>query len=210
MSNLLKKRFRYTYFKATFLIVAINVLMYLLSNLYGHFHELFSMNPVLVIRYKYFWQPFTCMFMHANWNHLFFNMIGLLIFGINIEKSMGSKEFVMFYLLCGFLANILSLVVYLITNQYFVFLLGASGAVYAVLLAFATIFPRVRIFVFGIIPVPAPVLIILYTIIELFSSFSTRSNVAHFTHLFGFLTSYLYFVIRVGVNPIKIWKNSLK
>jgi membrane associated rhomboid family serine protease len=64
--------------------------------------------------------------------------------------------------------------------------------------------------VWGIIPIPAPILVLIYTIIELGSQFFTVSNVAHFTHLFGFLTAWLYFVIRMGIHPIKIWKNAYK
>lgn len=86
--------------------------------------------------------------------------------------------------------------------------MGASGAIYAMLLAYAVIFPRSRIFIWGILPVPAPVLVIAYAVIELGSQIiGVSSNVAHMTHLAGFAFSWLYFVVRMGINPYKVWKN---
>lgn len=97
------------------------------------------------------------------------------------------------------------------TGYYGVFLLGASGAVYAVLFAYAVFFPRSVIFIWGIVPVPAPVLVFIYALIELGSQFfGSGSNVAHMTHLFGFLAAWFYFVLRMGIHPIKIWKDTYK
>ena len=211
MTNLLRKKFRYRYFNATLILILINVVMFILSLMMPKLKYLLSMNPVLVIRYKWVWQFVTCMFMHANIQHIFFNMRGLLMFGIQVEKSLGSKEFLLLYFVCGTLANVFSFVVYMLSGQYNVFLLGASGALYSVLFAFAVIFPTVRVFIFGILPVPGPVLILLYTVIELGSQlFGLSGGVAHMTHLFGFAAAWAYFVIRIGVNPIKIWKNALR
>lgn len=209
--NILRKRFRYSFFNATLIIVLINVLMFLLSSVAPRLKTYCSMSPQLVIRFKWYWQFVTCMFMHANFQHLFFNMLGLLIFGIQVEKSLGSKEFLLLYLLCGTLANVFSFGIYVLTGQYHIFLLGASGAVYSILFAFAVIFPTVRIFIFGIFPVPGPVLILLYTVVELGNQlFGLSGGVAHMTHLFGFVAAWAYFVIRIGVNPIKVWKNTLR
>ena len=85
--------------------------------------------------------------------------------------------------------------------------MGASGAIYSVLFFFFFFFPRSIIFIWGLIPVPAPVLVLIYALIEIGSQFLGSSNVAHMTHLFGFLAAWLYFVIRMGIHPIKIWKD---
>ena len=85
-------------------------------------------------------------------------------------------------------------------------LLGASGAVYAVLLAFATYYPDSRIFVMGIIPIRAPILVLIFTAIALFNQiFSVRTGVAHLTHLAGFIFAFLYFLARLGINPIRVF-----
>jgi len=152
----------------------------------------------------YVWQVFTYMFAHANLSHLFFNMLGLLFFGIHVEKQMGSSEFLLFYLLTGLLAGIFSFVAYASMGAWTIPLVGASGAIYAVLLAFATINPGASIYVFGILPVRAPILVIAYTVIELGSQvLSAQDGVAHLTHLAGFGFAYLYFLVRYGVNPGK-------
>lgn len=135
-------------------------------------------------------------------------MLGLLVFGLQLEKAIGSKEFLLFYILCGALSGLFSFVVYTFTGQFKVRLLGASGAIYAVLFAYAVFFPRSIIMIWGIIPVPAPILILIYAIIEFVSNFYGTSNVSHLTHLFGFLAAWLYFVIRMGIHPVKIWKDT--
>jgi membrane associated rhomboid family serine protease len=164
------------------------------------------MNPILVTQNGFIWQVFTYMFAHANFTHLLFNMLGLFFFGTQLERTLGSWEFLLFYLLTGLLAGLFSLVVYLLSGATSVFLLGASGAVYAILLAFAVYYPDARIFLFGIFPIRSPVLVMGYTAIELFSQLSNRGgNVAHLTHLAGFGFAYLYLLIRLNRNPYKIW-----
>lgn len=221
MRNPLRRPFRYNFCNATLIIAGVNVLFYLISvfcNLNNiiftfpkfkiSFDYLLSMTPELVFNYKMWWQPVTAMFMHANLEHLFFNMLGLIMFGMNVEKSIGSKEFTLYYFVCGTIANLFSLLIYWITGTNTT-LLGASGAVYSVLFAFAVIFPTVRVFIFGIIPVPGPVLILIYTIVEVVDQiFGIKGNVAHTTHLLGFGAAWAYFMIRMGVNPIKVWKNA--
>ena len=95
---------------------------------------------------------------------------------------------------------------YYFTGGYRIFLLGASGAVYAILFAYAVVFPRSIIYIWGLLPIPAPILVLIYTVIEIFSQVFSSSNVAHLTHLFGFLIAWIYFVVRMGIHPIKIWK----
>ena len=118
--------------------------------------------------------------------------------------------FLLYYFVTGIFSGLLSFFLYYLTGNYRVFLLGASGAVYAVLFAYAVCYPRSMIYLWGILPVPAPILVLIYALIEVFSGFFSTSNVAHFTHLFGFLVALLYFIIRMGVNPLKIWKDGYR
>ena len=175
------------------------------------FHYYGAMNPVLVEQYHMYWQFVTYMFVHQSLQHVFFNMLALLVFGMGLEKAIGSREFLLFYMITGALSGFFSFLVYRFTGQYTVFLLGASGAVYAVLFAYAVFFPRSVIFIWGLVPVPAPVLVFIYALIELGSQFfGGNSSVAHITHLFGFFAAWLYFVIRMGIHPIRIWKDTYK
>ena len=188
----------------TFVLIGINLAVFFLSNIDGRFLTYLAMNPALTIVEGNVWQPFTYMFTHSGISHLVFNMLGLFFFGTQVERQLGSWEFVLFYLSTGLLAGLFSLAIYWVTGNYFVFLLGASGAVFAVLLAFATFFPNAEIYIFGIIPVRASILVLGYTAIELLSQMSGRGgNIAHLTHLAGFGFAYLYFVMRIGINPYR-------
>jgi membrane associated rhomboid family serine protease len=160
-----------------------------------------SMIPATVLN-GWVWTFVTYMFMHGNFAHIFFNMFGLFIFGTHIERQMGSKEFLLYYLVTGALAGIFSFGVYYFTGQYVVALVGASGALYAVQLAFAVFFPNAIIHIWGIIPVRAPWMVLGFTALSLFFIITGRGgNVAHLTHLAGFIFGWLYFMFRFRINP---------
>ena len=200
--NLLSTRFRYTYFNASLYIIIANAIVFLLTSMDRSLISYLAMNPINVSHHHMYWQFVTYMFVHGNFNHLFFNMLGLYFFGIHVEQSVGSKEFILFYLVCGTLAGIFSYLVYVNTGYFRIFLLGASGSLFAVLLAYAVIFPDSTVFLFGIIPMSAPVLILGYTVLEIvYQLTGYNAGVAHLTHLGGFAFAYLYFVVRFKVNP---------
>jgi membrane associated rhomboid family serine protease len=199
-----RKPFRFTNGNATLVLIGINVLVYAITYVFRDMSVYLALIPGAVLQLGWVWQPITYMFVHANLQHLLFNMLGLFFFGTAVERSLGTKEFVLFYMLTGVLAGLFSLLAFSIGGALSVRLVGASGAVYAVLLAFAVINPRARIYIWGILPVPAPVLVAGYTAIELWSElFGVGGNVAHLTHLAGFAVAALYFPVRHGVNPIR-------
>lgn len=213
MQNILNKKFSYSFNYVTLIIVAVNVAAFILtgSGRNANFQYLFGLQPVLFTRAHYYWQLLTYMFMHGSWSHLLGNMIGLLFFGVYIEKQLGSKEFLLFYLLCGILCGAASLAIYLVADLHQILLVGASGAVYAVLLLFAVIFPRATVFIMGIVPAPAPLLVAIYAGIAVFEQvFGMNQGVAHMTHLSGFAAAWIYCLVRYGVNPIKVWKNAFR
>lgn len=213
MQNILHKKFSYSFNYVTLIIVAVNVVAFILtgSGRNANFQYLFGLQPILFVKAHYYWQLLTYMFMHGSWSHLLGNMIGLLFFGVYIEKQLGSKEFLLFYLLCGILCGAASLAIYLVADLHQILLVGASGAVYAVLLLFAVIFPRSTVFIMGIVPVPAPLLVAIYAGIAVFEQvFGMNQGVAHMTHLSGFAAAWIYCLVRYGVNPIKVWKNAFR
>ncbi|MBU0935118.1 MAG: rhomboid family intramembrane serine protease [Spirochaetes bacterium] len=202
--SILRREFRYTYFNATLILIAINAVVFAITNLFPRSFIYLSLIPAAVLEEGWVWQPFTYMFVHANIRHILFNMLGLFFFGTAVERKVGSKEFLLFYLLTGTLAGIFSFFSFWLSGNAMTPLVGASGAVYAVLFAFAVINPRARIYFWGIIPIPAPLLVLGFTLIELFSEiFGQGGNIAHLTHLAGFAFAALYFPVRHGVNPIK-------
>jgi len=159
-----------------------------------------AMIPIAVLQ-GWVWSFVTYMFMHGSFTHILFNMLGLFIFGVHVERQMGSREFLLYYLLTGALAGVFSFGVYLFTAPG-IPLVGASGALFAVELAYAVFFPDSIIYIWGILPLRAPVMVLGFTALELiFSITGQNSNVAHLTHLAGFGIGWLYFLIRFGVNP---------
>ena len=213
MSNILRKKFSYRFYNATLIIAAVNALAFVItgSGRNPNFQYLLGLQPILFLRGHYFWQLATYMFMHGSWSHLLSNMIGLIFFGIYVEKQVGSREFLLFYLVCGILCGAASLGIYAVAGYWQILLVGASGAVYAVLLLFAVIFPRSTVFILGLVPVPAPLLIAVYAGIAVFDQvFGMNQGVAHLTHLSGFAAAWLFCLVRYGVNPIKVWRNAFR
>ena len=219
--NILRKPFRYTFFNATLTLIFINIAVYLFSSMTKLNLNIFSLNILGFGFSHFFWQPVTYMFMHGSFQHLLFNMLGLFFFGLAVERYIGSKEFLLLYFLTGILSGLLTMALYFLTglreflagsfNPVYVYsIIGASGAIFGVLFSYAVLFPRSKIFIWGILPVPAPILVLMYAILELSSSFIGYGKVAHFTHLAGFLVAWLYFIVRVGINPIKVWKDVFK
>lgn len=151
----------------------------------------------------YPWQFITYMFMHGNFSHLFFNMFALWMFGYALENYWGSKRFLVYYLITGVGAaliqtGVLALEIRSMTaelppfaaqhyiNQ--IVTVGASGAVYGILLAFGMCFPNVPIFLYFFLPIKAKWFVIIYGVIELFAGIGgTADGVAHFAHLGGMI-----------------------
>jgi membrane associated rhomboid family serine protease len=207
--NLIKRPFRYRYDNVTLYLIAINILVFLAQQVFaGRYIDYYiAVFPPAILN-GWVWQFVTYMFAHGGISHLLFNMLALFIFGTQVERHLGSKEFLLYYLLTGVLAGVFSFLIYWFTGQFEVLLLGASGAIFAVQLAYAALFPNAVIYIWGILPLRAPVMVLTFTVIELVSSVTGfRSGVAHLTHLAGFGFGWLYFLFRFGINP---WKALLR
>ena len=169
-----------------------------------YFSEFFSMTPQYTIEYFFIWQPFTYMFLHSNSvMHVFFNMISLWFFGSELEYRWGSRSFLTYYLVCGLGAGLIYLfgviAVGLIQGVeptvYSIPVLGASGAVFGVFLAYGILFGDRVIYFFGIFPMKARIFIMIMGGIELVTLLNTGiggGKVANLAHLGGIITGYLY------------------
>jgi len=204
ITPLFQKRLPRTYFYGALGVIALNLLVYLVNEILPETRGLLAMNPVAVVGEGHWWQVFTYMYVHGDLSHIAFNMLGLFFFGTAVEEELGSWEFLTFYHVTGVLAGLASLGIYWITGQYGVWLLGASGAVFAVTLAFAAYRPHARVLVFFVIPLRARSMVILFAAFEVFSEvLDPYGGVAHLTHLAGFLFAFLYLLLRLRVNA---WK----
>ncbi len=144
------------------------------------------------------WQLVTHMFMHKDLFHLLFNMLGLWMFGNVIENVLGSRRFILFYLVSGVgAAACYCGVQSLMGPNMGVPMLGASGAIYGVLFAFGYLFPNTLIYAYFFIPLRAKYAVAIFAGIELFNGIRNNpaDNVAHFAHLGGMLFAYLLLLV---------------
>jgi membrane associated rhomboid family serine protease len=163
------------------LLIANVVMFFLQLALPGVSRALVLVPSELLVRP---WTLVTYMFLHSGLMHILFNMLALYFFGPRVEQRIGSERFFALYFISGITGGVLS---YFFTP--YAHILGASGAVYGLLLAYARFWPRDQIFIWGIIPVEVRWLVIIYTAISLVG---LGQGVAHFAHLGGFLGAFLY------------------
>lgn len=199
-------------------LLIVNVLVFLTQNLLpaglkGWFYETFALSfPVGI---KTLFQLVSYMFMHANFTHLFFNMFALWMFGRIVEYDLGSKRFLTYYLICGVgaaliqlgvnYAEISTLVAQGYTHLPRFTTVGASGAVFGLLLAYGMLHPNnVVMLMFPPIALKAKWFVVIYGALELMGGVaSSGSNVAHFAHLGGMLFGWL--LLRTWKKKNKIW-----
>jgi membrane associated rhomboid family serine protease len=144
----------------------------------------------------YPWQLISYQFLHDGFMHVGFNMFALWMFGAELETLWGSKKFLFYYLLSGIGAGLAQLFISPLLTEVGP-TIGASGAVYGILLAFGLTFPKRPIFMFPLfIPIPARIFVLGYAVIELYSGITGSDGVAHFAHLGGAATGFL--LLRYG------------
>jgi membrane associated rhomboid family serine protease len=188
-------------------LIIINVVVFLiqllgqqvvLGNATGSYlmNKWFALNPLggadnYGIAYHFqIWQLITYQFMHGGFMHIFLNMLALWMFGMEVENLWGSKKFLIFYLTCGVVAGISQLVFPVLFNETLAPTIGASGAIFGVLVAFGMLFPDRFIYIYFLIPVKAKYFVIFYIVIEFFS-LPSGGDIAHLAHLGGALAGFI-------------------
>jgi len=146
------------------------------------------------------WQLITYQFIHGGFWHIAINMFVLWMFGIEVENLWGTKKFIIFYLMCGVVAGIAQLFLPPLIGEPLAPTIGASGAIFGVLIAFGMLFPDRYIYLYFFIPVKAKYLIAFFVLLEFFSIDSPGSNVAHLAHLGGALAGFVYIMLDPSVN----------
>ncbi len=187
-----------------FTLIALTAIVFILQRLAPSLQRFLFLNSVFVFQKGYVWTLVTYMFCHANFSHILFNMLGLYFFGTPLERSWGSSEFLFLYLVCGIGAAFCSLIIYVLFGAWGVFLLGASGAVFGVMLAFTCLYPHVQIYIFGVFPVTARVLMLIYIALQLISlPGGLGSGIAYLTHIGGIVIAWIYMRVRHSIDPYK-------
>ena len=176
-------------------LIIINVLVYMATALLPLGKWIFGFGSALSLGTPYFhtYQFITYMFLHANFEHIFFNMFALWMFGRTLEYELGSQRFLTFYMVCGIGAALIQMLAAWASGEYYIQLVGASGAVMGLLLAFGVMHPNAMIvLLIPPIPMKAKWFVIIYGVIELFLGWTGYGgNVAHFAHVGGMLWGFL-------------------
>jgi membrane associated rhomboid family serine protease len=166
-------------------LLIANVLVFFLQQTLPGLENSLAFYPAFVLARP--WTILTYMFAHGGFTHILFNMLALYFFGPRVEERIGSQSFTWLYFISGISGALVSF--FLSPSP----IVGASAGVFGVMLAFAHFWPDAPILIWGIIPVPARILVIITTLISLFSGFSgAGAGVAHFAHLGGYAGAFAY------------------
>jgi membrane associated rhomboid family serine protease len=170
-------------------IIIASAVAFVLQMLIAPFDGWFWLSPTLVLPPQFqLWRVVTYMFLHGGTMHLLFNMLGLFMFGCSIEREWGTRLFYRYYFLCGLGAALFAFIPY--GPFYSIPIVGASGAIYGILLAYGMLFPRNQIWIMMAFPVEARHLVIILGFIAFASSLSGGGGVAHIVHLGGLVTGF--------------------
>ncbi len=158
--------------------------------------ELLGLTPALTLTGLHVWQPFTYLFMHGGVGHILINMLILWMFGVQLERVWGTRFFLRYYFVAGVGAAVVTMIVALLpfsfsAATYATITIGASGAIYGLLMAFALYYPDTPILMFLLFPVPAKYFVMILGAVA-FVSAPRGGGVAHITHLGGLVAGYLY------------------
>ena len=179
-------------------LIYANVIVFLAQGLLGPVTDVLGLVPAFVVRSLWVWQVVTYMFLHGGLFHILFNMLALWMFGTELERRWGTRYFLKFYFVTGIGAGILTVAFSLLpldaaTQLYRSSVIGASGSVYGLLLAYALYFPDRPIYMYLVFPVPAKIFVLIMGTIAFYASFSgAGGGVANATHLGGLVVAYVF------------------
>jgi rhomboid family protein len=187
-------------------LIGVNVVMFLITSFVQSVVPYLGLIPTYVLHQFWVWQLATYMFLHGGIFHIVFNMLALWMFGTELERMWGTRYFLKFYFVTGIGAGVLTVLFSLLPFGFaqqiqHSIVIGASGAIYGLLLAYALYFPDRPIYMYFVFPIPAKIFVAIMGAIAFFSSLSEAGGVANATHLGGLVVAYLY-LKRGRTDPI--------
>jgi len=185
------------------LLISINFLIFLLQSISNQeriLFQLFGIVPTNTFFSFMIWQPFTYLFFHGGIWHVLINMFVLWMFGSELEKIWGKKIFLKYYFFTGIGSGIITVLFSLNSS---IPVVGASGAIYGILLAYGLIFPERRVYLYFLIPIKVKYFIFFIGSIAFFSSFGSNDGISHLTHLSGMIIGLIYLKSNFQFNNIK-------
>jgi len=188
-------------------LIGVNVVMFLATTFLPSLQIQLGLVPQWVLHDLRVYQVVTYMFIHAGLFHILFNMLALWMFGTELERIWGTRFFLKFYFITGIGAGCLTVLLSLLpigplSQLYRSDIIGASGAIYGLLLAYGMYFPERQIYMYFVFPIPSRVFVLIMGAIAFYSSFSDSGGMANATHLGGLLVGYLYLKsLGVSLSP---------
>jgi membrane associated rhomboid family serine protease len=178
-------------------IMGANIVLFLASTFSRTIIDQLGLVPFLFLHELRLWQPVTYMFLHAGLFHILFNMLALWLIGTELERIWGTRYFVKFYFVTGVGAGVLTVLFSLLPfdfarQVYGSNVIGASGAIYSLLLAYALYFPDRPIYMYFLFPIPAKYFVLILGAIAFYSSLGTTGGTANATHLGGLIIGYAF------------------
>jgi membrane associated rhomboid family serine protease len=179
-------------------LLIANVAMYIVALFVPVVTVYLGLQPQAVIEQWRWWQPVTYMFLHADVFHILFNMLALWMFGVELERLWGTRFFLRYYAITGIGAGISTVLASFLPfaftrGMYGALTIGASGAIFGLLLAYALYFPRREIYMYFLFRVPVRVFVTIVGAVALFSAIgSQHGGMAHVAHLSGLIVGYVY------------------
>jgi len=170
-------------------LIGLNVIVFALQYAQPSLTNVLALIPAQVATHP--WTPVTYMFAHGGFGHIFWNMLGLYFFGPRLETLLGGRRFITLYLLSGLGGAALSF----LPTYYYTPIIGASGAIFGVVTAYARVWPRDRIYIYGILPIQAwwfVMFMAAYSIVGGLGIANIGAGTAHFGHLGGIFVGYFY------------------
>jgi membrane associated rhomboid family serine protease len=190
------------------LLIIINAAVFIIQKILNIFipgviENVFGLSYTGFFQELKLWQPVTYMFLHGGFFHIIFNLLTLFMFGGELEQKWGSKGFLQYYLFCGLGAGVfITLMNYLTFNTYGYTsnTIGASGAIYGLLLAYGMIWPNREVLLYFLFPIKIKYLVIAFGLIEFFGTISsamgTGGAISHIGHVGGLITGFLYIILK--------------
>ena len=202
------------------MLILWNVIFFLLQQIAGRYLIAFgALFPYAVVRHGFVWQLVTYMFLHGGIWHILFNMFALWMFGSELEFLWGTRRWLKYYFLTGVGAGITTVAFAWAAaglglgnaRAMFIPTIGASGAIYGLLLAFGLTFPNRPIYLYFLFPIPARVFVLIFGGIEFLASISyVNDGIGHFAHLGGMLFGYVYLRGWPGGGAYRRWRRERK
>jgi membrane associated rhomboid family serine protease len=178
-------------------LIGANVALFVVQFFAPVVTDVLGLRPIFVVRYFWVWQLATYMFLHGGVFHIVFNMLALWMFGTELERRWGTPYFLRFYAVTGIGAGVLTVLFSLLPfgparQLYLANIIGASGAIFGVLLAYAMYFPDRQIYMYFLFPIPVRVFVAIIGAVNVLASIGDSGGVASATHLGGLAVAYVF------------------